>query len=295
MSDLDQRETALRAALRRLGVRPAGHAPEADDGQGVDAVTPAPSTVPPRPDYAPTVGKPGPPRGGAPRLPDWRDPNKPALDAGDDAPEPAAAVATADSDDGPAGPPGTEDEPTEESARRRPSPPRAGKEPRAGHTGDPTEQGEDDGEDTGEDDQAAGEGPQQGRIGRWLRSRGETTRPSFATPAPQYHEPEKKSLAELVRELPPHKKWLLFAGSGFAAGWYFGIPQAARDATASIARHPGRLQDNPDAYFWGFVALVVVSLDRVTRRSWIGIAWTTRALTVSLVVGAWLHGNPLPH
>jgi hypothetical protein len=104
---------------------------------------------------------------------------------------------------------------------------------------------------------------------------------------------EKRSLAELIGTIPAHRKWVLYAASGVTAGWYFGIPQFARDATASVAQHGGPLRDNPDVYFWGVAAVVALSLDRATRRSWFLIAWATRGLTVSLVVGALLYGNPI--
>jgi hypothetical protein len=284
MSEPDEGETKVRAALRRLGARPAGHAP-ADDAEQQPA--PAAVVIPPRPEYEPTV--PGPRRASAPRLPDWWSARKPPLDDdAEDGDEPVEQPAAVEQhDDG---------EPAEQPARRhRPRLRRVEKRPHVDDAEEPGDLGEEDGEDPGEDTEDAGEGRLRKRSPRWRRSHRETTRPPFATAIPLYRAPEKKSLAELVREVAPHKKWLLYIGSGFAAGWYFGIPQFVRDATASVAHHPGRLQDNPDVYFWGVVALIVISLDRATRRSWFLIAWATRGLTVCLALGAVLYGNPLPH
>lgn len=75
----------------------------------------------------------------------------------------------------------------------------------------------------------------------------------------------------------------------------FGIPQFAHDVTRSVAESPFALRDNPDAYFWAVGAVLVLSLDRATRNWWLLVAWATRGLTTSVVIGALLHGNPIPH
>ncbi|MFF5019096.1 hypothetical protein [Streptomyces sp. NPDC001165] len=245
----DAGENATRAALRRLGARPVGHADDEDDEQP----TPPPAPVPT-----------GAGRRGAPRLPHWWSTHRRPIVSDDDG-------------DGqtppPAGPPAPAPKPQQAPA-------------------DPY-----DDEDDYDEPEDAGEGqPPRKRFPRLRRSHGqrtEPTRPPFATAVPLYGAPEKKSLAELVREIKPHQKWLLFAGTGFGTGWYFGIPQFVTAATASVAHHGGRLQDNPDVYFWGVAALIVISLDRATRRSWFVLAWLTRALTVCVVVGAVLYGNPI--
>ncbi|MER6632248.1 hypothetical protein ABT301_29210 [Streptomyces sp. NPDC000987] len=271
----DADENAVRDTLRKLGVRPASHAP--DDQQPAPAVV-----IPPRPDYVPDVPAPGPRRGSG-RLPDWWAKDKPQL--GDEpastAPAPEDTATGAQPDDAE-----HDQEPDEQPA---PEPRRRRVEKRA----DADDQGEEDEEDTEDDDQPVGERPRGTWVARLRRPDREPTRPPFATAVHLYHQREKKSLAELVREIKPHRKWLLYAGSGFAAGWYFGIPQFVEAATASVAHHPGALRDNPDVYFWGVVGLVAVSLDRATRRSWFLIAWITRGLTVCLVVGAVLYGNPI--
>ncbi|MDQ0762047.1 hypothetical protein [Streptomyces canus] len=275
MSEPDEGETKVRAALHRLGARSAGHAPAGDAER-------QPAPVPVRPEYEPTV--PGPRRACAPRLPDWWNARKPELET-DDAQEddeqgesPASVEQHDDGDDLAEG--------------RRPRLRKVSKQPDADDIDEPDDLGEEDAEAVDED---AGEGQPRKRAARWRRSHGETTRPPFATAVPLYREAEKVSLAELIRHVPAHKKWLLYIGTGFGAGWYFGVPQFVRDATASVAQHEGRLQDNPDVYFWGVVALVVISLDRRARHSWFLIAWVTRGLTVCLILGALLYGNPLPH
>ncbi|MFE2424981.1 hypothetical protein [Streptomyces hokutonensis] len=278
MSELDD-EAAVRTALRKLGVRPAGHAADDEEPQ------PAPAAeIPPMPDYQPDVGGPGTRRASVPRLPDWWSTRKPDLDTGDvqedDGPgeEPAPAEADDDAD--------------EASTPRRPRLRMVRKDSDPGDVDEPDDLGEDHGEDAEEDDEPAGEE----RRGKWTarlrRPDREPTRPPFATPVPLHRSVEKRSLAELIGAIPKHRKWVLYAGSGFAAGWYFGIPQFARDATASVAQHSGPLQDNPDVYFWGVAAVIALSLDRATRRSWFLIAWATRGLTVSLIVGALLYGKP---
>ncbi|KUN32490.1 hypothetical protein AQJ11_02900 [Streptomyces corchorusii] len=275
-TDLDQGETAVRAMLRKLGARPAGHA-AADDEQPA----PAPAVViPPRPDYAPHVPVPAPRRGSG-RLPDWWAKDKPQL--GD---EPAPLAPAAEE-------PATDDQPDQEPAEQpapRPQPRlRTVEKPAAPDD----ELGEEDEEDPGDYDQPVEEKRRTKWVARVRRPDREPTRPPFGTAAPLYYQREKKSLAELVREIPAHRKWLLYAGSGFAAGWYFHIPQFVRDATASVAQHGGPLRDNPDVYFWGVAAAVALSLDRATRRSWFLIAWATRGLTVCFVVGALLYGNAI--
>ncbi|MGW4731785.1 hypothetical protein ACWEQC_21925 [Streptomyces shenzhenensis] len=279
-------ETAVRTMLRRLGVRPAGHDAE-------QRAAPAVAEIPPMPDYPPTVTVPGPRRASVPRFPDWWDDRKPELGADDqDSDEPgeeSAAVEQHDGDD-------QDGEPVEQPARRlRGRLRKVVTRPKADDGDEPDDLGEDDEEDPVEGDEDAGEGQPQKRSARRRRPRGEPTRPPFATAVPLYRQPEKKSLIELAREIPVHKKWLLYIGSGFAAGWYFGVPQFVREATASVAQHEGKLRDNPDVYFWGVVALAVVAFDRATRRSWFLIAWATRGLTVCLVLGALLYGNDLPN
>lgn len=106
---------------------------------------------------------------------------------------------------------------------------------------------------------------------------------------------ERKSLAQAVREMSPETKWLIYHGTGLAAGLYFGIPQLVRDVTATIADSPLALRDNADAYFWGVGAVLVLALDRATRRWSLLVHWVVRALTTSAVIGAALHGNPIPH
>ncbi|WP_329253464.1 hypothetical protein [Streptomyces canus] len=68
MTEPDEGETKVRAALHRLGARPAGHAPAGDAER-------QPAPVPVRPEYKLTV--PGPRRASAPRLPDWWSDRKP--------------------------------------------------------------------------------------------------------------------------------------------------------------------------------------------------------------------------
>ncbi|MFE3033049.1 hypothetical protein ACFXKY_15565 [Streptomyces canus] len=279
MSEPDD-EAAVRTALRKLGVRPAGHAADDEEPQ------PAPAGIPPMPGYKPNVGGPDMRRAIVPRLPDWwstRKPELPPVDVVQEEDDPGEEPATGEADDAA----------DEASTPRRPRLRRVRKDPSIGDVDELDDLGEERGEDNEEDDEQAGEG----RRGRWTarlrRPDREPTRPPFATPVPLHRTVEKRSLAELIGAIPAHRKWVLYAGTGFAAGWYFGIPQFTRDATAHVAQHDGRLQDNPDVYFWGIAAVIVLSLDRATRRSWFLIAWATRGLTVSLVVGALLYGNPI--
>ncbi|MGO4426492.1 hypothetical protein AB4Z54_49285, partial [Streptomyces sp. MCAF7] len=85
----DENETNVRAALRRLGVRPAGH--DADDEQ---QPVPAPVAAPPEPTYPPAAAVPRPRPSGAPHLPDWRMVRKPDLPAAGTHEKPPSAPPT---------------------------------------------------------------------------------------------------------------------------------------------------------------------------------------------------------
>ncbi|MDX3069547.1 hypothetical protein PV518_46775, partial [Streptomyces sp. ND04-05B] len=156
-----------------------------------------------------------------------------------------------------------------------------------------------DGENPEDDDEDAGEGqPQKRPARRWTSARSGSRRPAFATPAfPSAPDTpkERKSLVQVAREMPPEAKWLIYNGSGLAAGLYFGVPQFANDVTASIADSPLPLRDNPDAYFWAVGAVLVLAIDRKTRHWSLLVHWVARALTTSAIIGAALHGDPIPH
>ncbi|KUN37729.1 hypothetical protein AQJ30_15710 [Streptomyces longwoodensis] len=264
--DLDKGETAVRAALRRLGARPAGHAAE-DEPQRAPAPVPA-VAIPPRPAHPPTIPAPAPGPHPGDRLPEWWRQDKPPLG------EPPAAPAA------PAAPqPAPGDAPADQPAA-----------PRLNLVEKTDDEPDADEADT--DDETVGERPHRKWATRLRRPDREPTRPRFATATP-FVRPEKRSLAELVGAIPPHKKWALYAGSGLAAGWFFGIPQFFTDVTASVAQHEGTWRNSPDVYFWAVAAAVAVGLDRATRRSWFLIAWATRGLTVCIAIGALLYGNPI--
>ncbi|WP_327345921.1 hypothetical protein [Streptomyces europaeiscabiei] len=286
----DEDESAVRETLRRFGVRPAGYA---DDGEQ----PPAPVVVPPKPDYAPTVTAPAPRGAGAPRLPHWWDDRKPELPTGDQ-----PAVAASSDDEGehdepgekPDEPEAADDDQDDEQPTGRPRLQVVKRD----HADDPDDQGEDGGEEPADDDEDAGEGPAKRSVRRWRPAGGGSARPPFATPAfPSATDTakERKSLVQAAREASPEAKWLISHASGLATGFVFGIPQFAHDVTRSVAESPFALRDNPDAYFWAVGAVLVLSLDRATRNWWLLVAWATRGLTTSVVIGALLHGNPIPH
>lgn len=289
----DEDETAVRTMLRRLGVRPAGH--DVDDAEQ----QPAAVAAPPKPEPAVTV--PGPRRASALRLPDWWNEKKPALGADD---EPSAAPA-GDAEDGDE--PGEEpdldehddeqdDAPAEQPARRRR--PRLLNVVKRPHADDGDGQAEEDEEEPADGDEDAGEEQPAKRAGRSRPSGGGSARPPFATPAfptATATEKERKSLVQAVREVSPEAKFLIYHGTGLGAGWFFGIPQYVHDVTRSIAESPLALRDNPDAYFWGVGAALLLAVDRATRKWVMLVHWAVRGVTTSAVIGAALHGNPIPH
>jgi hypothetical protein len=95
----------------------------------------------------------------------------------------------------------------------------------------------------------------------------------------------------VVRETDPATKWLLYNGSGLAAGLVMGVVSFATDVTASIADSPLPPRENPDSYFWAVGAVLVLSADRAVRRWIFPIRWCVRGVTTSLLIGALLHGN----
>ncbi|MEU0060733.1 hypothetical protein [Streptomyces sp. NPDC006334] len=283
-------ETAVRTALRRLGVRPAGHAAADVDQQPAVAASPAPEHA-----SAPAVA--GPRRSGAPRMPHWWEERKPRLVLVDDE---YAATPPADEEPGPGeqyDDLGEIDQETAEQPARhsRPHQRKTAKRPDAGEDDDLREEDE---EEPGEDEENAGEGQPTKRTRRWWSSGGGSSRPPFATPAfpsATGQAEERKSLVQATREMPPEAKWLMYHTTGLGAGLFFGIPQHARDVTRSIADSPLALRDNPDAYFWGVGAVLVLALDRMTRRWSVLVHWVARGVTTSVIIGAALHGNPIPH
>lgn len=293
MSEPDEGETKVRAALHRLGARPAGHAP-ADHAEQQPA--PVAVVIPPRPEYQPTVGVPGPRRVLAPRLPDWRDLHKPELDVVDDEPE-DADDASEDVEDEPEEQPaesrrrrllrlvkGERDVSDDGAEQRPPQLRKVSKEPAA----DQGEEPEDDGEEDLDEVRRVGEG--RGGKGRVTVPSG-YRRPRFTTPAIPRPEKERKSFAQAWREIDPATKWGLYHVSGLVGGLAFGVVSFATDVTRSVAESPLPLGENPDAYFWTAGAVLVLAVDRVTRRwAWL-VGWCTRGVTTSLIVGALLHGN----
>ncbi|MFI1702993.1 hypothetical protein [Streptomyces griseoruber] len=293
----DENETAVRAALHRLGARPTGHAVDDTEQQSV----PVAVVIPPRPEYEPTVGMSGPRRVRAPRLPDWRDPHKPELDVVDDEPENADGEFE-DVEDEP------EEQPAESRGRRllrlvkgernvpddsgEQGPPqlrKVSKEPAVDQGEEPEDDG---GEDPDDEVRRVGEG--SGRKPRGAAPSG-YRRPRFTTPAIPRQEKDRRSLVEAVREMRPETKWAAFHLSGLAAGFAFGIPLYAKDVAASLDHSPLPLRENPAAYFWSAALVLVLAVDRATRRwHWL-VAWCTRGVTTSVVIGAVLNGNPIPH
>ncbi|MEU1180589.1 hypothetical protein ABZ464_23605 [Streptomyces sp. NPDC005820] len=293
----DDDETAVRTALLRLGVRPAGHAPDDEAEQ-----QPATVAVPPKPDYEPTAKVPAPRRASAPRMPGWWEERKPQLALVGD--EPAATGHDDEEKPAPGEPDDADDqeegeEPTEQAERRRrPRLQKVLKRSRADDDGDPDDLGEEDEEEPGDDDEDAGEGQPAKRARRWRPSGGGSSRPPFATPVftpATGQAKERKSLVQAAREMSPEAKFLIYHGTGLGAGFFFGIPQYAHDVIRSIADSPLALRDNPDAYFWGVGAVLLLALDRATRRWSLVVHWAARGLTTSAVIGAALHGNPIPH
>lgn len=281
-------ETTVRTALRRLGVRPAGHAADDDHEQQLAAVA-----APSMPEHDPTPAVPRPRRSGPPRMPEWWEERKPQLVLVDDErEEPDPGEQHDDAADG------QDEEPAEQSARRRQ--PRLQKVAKRRHADDvdADDLGEEDEEEPGEDVEDTGEGQPAKRARRWRPSGGGSSRPPFATPvfpSTTGQAKDRKSLVQAAREMPPESKWLIYHATGLGAGFFFGIPQYVRDVTRSVADSPLKLRDNPDAYFWGVGAVLLLALDRVTRRWSLVVHWAARGLTTSAVIGAALHGNPIPH
>ncbi|MEV8546936.1 hypothetical protein [Streptomyces sp. NPDC051572] len=293
-------ETAVRAALHRLGARPAGHASAADAEQQPTSVA---VVIPPLPAYEPAV--PDPSRVLAPRLPDWRDPHKPELGTiGDEAEDIDDGEELHDAEDITDAP---EQLPAESRRRRllrlakgerdergdgngraeQHRPPHRGisKEPAANQG----EEHEDDGEEDLEEVRRVGE--RRARRRRATAPPSERRRPRLSTPVFPRQEKERKSFAQAWREIDPATKWGLYHVSGLAGGLAFGVVSFATDVTRSVAESPLPLRENPDAYFWTAGAVLVLALDRVTRRwAWL-VGWCARGVTASLIVGALLHGN----
>lgn len=285
----DENETAIRAALLKLGARPAGHAPSDEPEQ---PTPPAPvAVVPPMPEHPPTIPAQEPRRAGQSRLPDWWREDKPALttdtDDGQDDERDGEVVNPDDGQDddhAENADDGQDDEASERHDRPRwPRRRRVSKEPSA----DQGEQPEEDDEEDDDEVRRVGEG-----RGRWLRLPvGRSQRPRFSTPVFPRQERERKSLAQAWREIPPEAKFAAYHLTGLATGTLFGVVGYATEVTRSIADSPLPLRDNPDAYFWGAGAFLVLAVDRVTRKwAWL-VGWCTRGITVSLIVGAVLHGN----
>ncbi|MDQ0961975.1 hypothetical protein QFZ66_005853 [Streptomyces sp. B4I13] len=289
MNEVDEGETKVRAALRRLGARPAGHAPAEDAEQ---QPTPVAVVIPPRPDYDPDVAVPGPRRALAPRLPDWRDPHKPELDTVDDGQEPDDADASEESEEQPGESrrhrllrivKGERDQPDSDDEQPAPKPRQVSKGP-----ADQGEEAEEDAEEDLDEVRRVGEG--RGRRFR-LDVQESSQRPRFSTPVFPRHEQERKSLAQAWGEVHPSKKFALYNLTGLAGGLFFGIVGYATEITRSIADSPLPMRDNSAAYFWGAGAVLVLAVDRATRKwAWL-VGWCTRGITVSVIVGALLHGN----
>ncbi|MFJ9378952.1 hypothetical protein [Streptomyces sp. NPDC101455] len=294
-------EAAVRAALHRLGARPAGHAPAADAEQQPASVA---VVIPPLPAYEPTV--PGRSRVLTPRLPDWRDPHKPELgnvggEAEDvDGGEELHGAEEEDITDAPEQLPaesrrrrllglakGERDEHGGGNGRAEQHRPQHGgisKEP-AANQGEERE--DDDAEDLEEVRRVGERRARRRRAGAPPSARG---RPRLSTPVFPRQEKERKSFAQAWREIDPATKWGLYHVSGLVGGLAFGVVSFATDVTRSVAESPLPLRENPDAYFWTAGAVLVLALDRVTRRwAWL-VGWCTRGVTASLIIGALLHG-----
>jgi hypothetical protein len=294
-SEPDENETAVRNALLKLGARPTGHAPL--DGAEQQAAPTAPHrpdpaavVVPPRPENPPTDGVPRPGRVSQPRVPDWWAPDKPTLTGDDEQPD------TDDQADDADGQPADDTDDAEQAPSRgrrlltilngQPSDgDETGGRPRLRRTS--KEPIPDLGEEAGEyDDEIRPAG--EGRGHR--RSTGPSRRPKISTPLfPR--DRERKSLIEAWGEVKPRTKSALYHLTGLAGGLAFGVVGYATEATRSVAESPLPLRENPDAYFWGASAVLVLAVDRATRRWSLVVHWVTRALTTSLLVGAVLHGN----
>ncbi|MFF5655245.1 hypothetical protein [[Kitasatospora] papulosa] len=280
-TELDDDETAVRARLfGLLDVR----LPEHEDDEQPAAVAAAPVPEPVAPEPVALVKDL--PRVSTDRLPDWRDPHKPELSGAE--PEPSGEPEPVEPEPGAEPEPVADDgEPAESRARRVL---RLVKGERPDQDDDQDDEDEDDQDDDDEDDQAGEKRPAEPAP----RPPGNPgfERPAFATPA---FPAERKSVIQAVRQTPPEVKWLIFQATGLVVGFYFRIPQFAHEVTRSVAESPLGLRDNPDAYFWGVGLLLVLIIDRRTRRWWLPLSWATRAITTSVLIGAALHGNPIPH
>ncbi|MBT3164007.1 hypothetical protein HTV80_12895 [Streptomyces sp. Vc74B-19] len=270
----DESETAIRERLRRLGARPAGHAPA--DNAGEPAPQPPAATT--------TVSIPAQRTGS--RLPDWRERSKPPLTLVKDEPD--------EPEPEPDKPEPVEPEPDGDTSLkpkrrvRKVRQPRPDSEPPADDTGEDDDQ--EDHEEDDEDEEAREKDDEirpAGKPRRRIRRTGPSRRPQLLPP----RDKERRSLIQAAKEMKPETKSAIYHLSGLAAGQAFGVVGFATDVARSLDECPLPIRDNPDAYFWIVVAVAVLALDRVTRNwSWL-IAWATRGLTASLAVGYTLHGN----
>lgn len=267
----DENETAIQERLRRLGARPAGHAPDDNVGQ------PAPQT----PAATATASIPAQRTGS--RLPDWRDRSKPPLTLIKDEPEPDEPEPDEPEPDEPE--PDGDESPTPRRKRaRKTRQPRPDSEPPADDTDEDDDQEDDEDEEAGEKDDEIRPATKPRRR---TRRTGPSRRPKVLPP----RDKERRSLIQAAKEMKPTTKSAIYHLSGLAAGQAFGVVAFATDVARSLDESPLPIADNPDAYFWIVAAVAVLAVDRVTRNwSWL-VAWATRGLTTSLAVGYALHGN----
>lgn len=90
--------------------------------------------------------------------------------------------------------------------------------------------------------------------------------------------------------ISPSNRWLIYNASAFGIGWYFGIPQFARDEVDFCVTTYGAW-DSPAVGVWYLAVLMTWMLNRSSRHWWPPAALIARVPWVSTVVGVLLYGS----
>ncbi|MFI5986777.1 hypothetical protein ACIBEA_38690 [Streptomyces sp. NPDC051555] len=297
-------ERLMRRMLAKVGARPFGHSdPLADDTEVAHPNPAAPAEPPAEAVPSAQPGSEHPSAGtqhpattltrrGAPRLPDWRLPDKPQLTAHD---EQDLQAEEDPADEEPEQPVlGLRDR---VRAWARTNAPNSAATHRP-ETAEAQEDSSSDGEER-EDEQdtsrnpRSGSGPRRARAGR---SQNWTRRPRFAAPGVDQiirPERERRSLIEVIRATPAYVIWLLYSGSALGVGFWRGGPQWVREGVAFLVKEHPTLTDTYSLTCYGIAAAVLL-LDYRARKWILPLAWAARIPTACLVAGVAMYGDPTP-
>lgn len=128
------------------------------------------------------------------------------------------------------------------------------------------------------------------------RARKPRRRPRFVAPGLPFttdKAPDRRSLLQVARNLPPHSIWLLYTGSALATGFFFGIPQWVHASVGVLVTDHPTLTDAYSWQCWGLAAAVLF-LDRRSRVWALPLSWAARTISASTVVGFLLYGVSTP-